>query len=76
MPEALSREVFDAWKEADEQFKADMREHILLQLKLNLDLHGRTVALETYRANDAIKLGIFSTFVSALFGTVAALWRH
>jgi hypothetical protein len=74
--EPLSKDVFEEWRKHDEQFKEEVREHLRAQMLMNLDHTTRIVALETYRANDAIKLGIFSTFVSAIFGTVAALWRH
>jgi hypothetical protein len=76
MEQPLSQAVFDVWKEGDERFKQDMRDHIAAQTKVNFDYHGRIVSLETFRQNDAIKLGIFSTFVSAVFGALAAMWRN
>jgi hypothetical protein len=73
---ALSQDVFDTWKEADDQFKEEIRAYLIAQTAVNKDIHGRVVALETERKNDVIKLGIWSSFISAVFGFLVALWRH
>jgi hypothetical protein len=74
--EPLSKDVFEEWRKHDEQFKEEVREHLRAQLVMNIDHTSRIVSLETFRQNDVIKLGIFSTFTSAVFGFVASMWRH
>lgn len=76
MGQPLSQDVFEVWKESDDEFKREMREHIAMQLRVNQDTHGRVVALETYRKSDIVRLGLFSSIISAMAGAFAMLWRH
>lgn len=74
--EPLSREVFDVWRESDAKFKEQLLSHVETQAQINIKVEGRLASLETYRQTDAVKLGIFSTVVSAIIGALAAVWRH
>lgn len=76
MPEPLSREVFEVWRQADEKFKEQLQSHMETQASINLRVESRLSSLETYRQTDAVKLGIFSTVVSAIIGALAAIWRN
>jgi hypothetical protein len=74
--EPLSREVFEVWRDEDKRFKEQLLSHVETQAQLNLRIESRLSSLETYRQTDAVKLGIFSTIVSAIIGAFVSFWRH
>jgi hypothetical protein len=67
----LSQREFDTWRESDEAFKREMRDHILVQTTTNLAVEGRVTSLETHREHAIIGIGIFSSIISTIVGSIA-----
>lgn len=76
MATPLSREVWEQWKESDEQHKQRLEKFMDSQQDLNTDIERRLTQLETFRQTDAVKLGIFASIISSLAGAIVAWWRH
>jgi len=70
----LSQREFDLWREADEDFKRQMLEHVKGQGVVNLAMEKRVTTLETHREHAIISLGIFTSFVSAIVGGMAGFF--
>lgn len=78
MSEPLSQQSFDLWREDDTAFKRRIETFIENQHRVNLNQENRTTALEEYRRRDAVRLGVFSSLVSAVIGGVVGWfgsWR-
>lgn len=75
MPDtALTTREFDKWSEADSEFKKQLREHIQTQIDINLHSEGRLAALEEYKNNATMRVGVLSSLVSAVVGGIVGLF--
>lgn len=73
---ALDQQTFNVWREADDQFKDEIRQHIRAQQTINLDFEGRisTVAESQRTAGEQMNKRVtwLSAVISAIVGALTA----
>jgi len=67
---ALDKQTFDVWRETDDAFKNEMRQHIMAQHTINLDVEGRLATVQATQADYDKTVTKRTTWLS---GVVAAV---
>jgi hypothetical protein len=72
---ALDKGTFDLWRETDDAFKSEIRQHIQLQHTINLDVERRLSTVQTtqdgYDKTVTKRTTWLSSVVAAIIGAIA-----